>query len=150
MVTHSDRGETEVFREAIAELKEQIQGWQENPEGFLWQVEFPEVFQEGVVLILLSVIRHTSDQKTHQSRLKPTLKRQFPEVYTGTADLYIYFYKRGTRTSPCRSGILTYISSNTVSKGSSLARNSVTFFTDRSVSFTDCLILGVSLFLRLL
>ena len=43
--------------------------------------------------------------------IKPTLKRLFPEVYTSTADLYVYFYKRGTEL--LRSGgILAYISSN--------------------------------------
>ena len=42
--------------------------------------------------------------------LKPTLKEQY-DCYTGTADLYVYFYERGFQL--LRSdGILTYISSN--------------------------------------
>ena len=42
--------------------------------------------------------------------LKPTLKAQY-DCYTGTADLYIYFYERGFQLLRA-AGILTYISSN--------------------------------------
>ena len=42
--------------------------------------------------------------------LKPTLKTQY-DCYTGTADLYVYFYERGFQLLR-DNGILTYISSN--------------------------------------
>ena len=42
--------------------------------------------------------------------LKPTLKDQY-DCYTGTADLYVYFYERGFQLLR-DDGILTYISSN--------------------------------------
>ena len=42
--------------------------------------------------------------------LKPTLKDQY-DCYTGTADLYVYFYERGFQLLR-DNGILTYISSN--------------------------------------
>ena len=42
--------------------------------------------------------------------LKPTLKKQY-DCYTGTADLYVYFYERGFQLLR-EDGILTYISSN--------------------------------------
>ena len=42
--------------------------------------------------------------------LKPTLKKQY-DCYTGTADLYVYFYERGFQLLR-EKGILTYISSN--------------------------------------
>ena len=42
--------------------------------------------------------------------LKPTLKNQY-DCYTGTADLYVYFYERGFQMLR-EDGVLTYISSN--------------------------------------
>ena len=42
--------------------------------------------------------------------LKPALKNQY-NCYTGTADLYVYFYERGFQMLR-HSGVLTYISSN--------------------------------------
>ena len=60
--------------------------------------------------------------------IKPTLKRLFPEVYTSTADLYIYFYKRGTELLRL-AGVLTYISSNKFFRAA-YGENLRTFFTD--------------------
>ncbi|MFZ2361015.1 MAG: TaqI-like C-terminal specificity domain-containing protein [Anaerolineae bacterium] len=42
---------------------------------------------------------------------KPALKAHFPEVYQGTADLYVYFYAKGLRLLRPH-GVLVYISSN--------------------------------------
>ena len=42
--------------------------------------------------------------------LKPVLKNQY-DCYTGTADLYVYFYERGFQMLR-NNGVLTYISSN--------------------------------------
>ena len=109
LVTHNDP-EKQRLREAIAELKEQIQGWQENPEGLIWEVEFPEVFQEGGFDIVIGNPPYVRQEKIIP--IKPILKKLFPEVFTGKTDLYVYFYKRGAELLRKR-GILTYISSNT-------------------------------------
>ena len=108
LITHTD-SEKQKLREAIAELKGQLHGWQANEDEFVWRVEFPEVFQEGGFDMVIGnppYVRHELIRP-----IKPTLKKLFPEVYTSTADLYVYFYKRGTELLRV-SGVLTYISSN--------------------------------------
>ena len=125
-VTYTD-SEKQRLRETITELKRDLQGWSANQDEFVWQVEFSEVFQEGGFDIIIGnppYVRHELIRA-----IKPILERQFAEVYTSTADLYVYFYKRGTellRTG----GILTYISSNNflrVAYGKKLRE----FFTDK-------------------
>ena len=54
-------------------------------------------------------IRRMSVKKKFKE-LKPTLKDQY-DCYTGTADLYVYFYERGFQLLR-DNGVLTYISSN--------------------------------------
>ena len=108
LVTHID-AEKQELRETIAELKENLQGWQANADEFVWQVEFPEVFQEGGFDIVISNPPYVRQELI--SPIRRVLQQLFPEVYAGTADLYVYFYNRGAellRTS----GVLTYISSN--------------------------------------
>ena len=108
LVTHAD-AEKQELREVIAELKGQLHGWQADTDGFVWQVEFPEVFQEGGFDIVIGNPPYVQQELIRA--VKPTLKKRFPEVFVGTADLYVYFYKRGVellRTG----GVLAYISSN--------------------------------------
>ena len=108
LVTHVD-AEKQQLREVITDLKENLQGWQANTDEFVWQVEFSEVFQEGGFDIVIGnppYVRHELIRP-----IKPTLRRLFPEVYTSTADLYVYFYKRGCELLHA-AGVLTYISSN--------------------------------------
>ena len=113
MVTHADAKKQEL-REVIAELKKNIQGWQATEDEFVWQVEFPEVFQEGGFDIVIGNPPYIRHHKIHH--LKPTLKNQFGDFFTGMADLYVYFYKRGTELLRA-DGILTYISSNKFLRG---------------------------------
>jgi len=108
LVTHTDP-DKQRLREVIAELRESLQGWQANPDVFVWQVEFPEVFQEGGFDIVIGNPPYVRQELIRP--IKPTLNRLFPEVYIGTADLYVYFYKRGTELLRI-AGVLTYISSN--------------------------------------
>ena len=125
LVTHTDP-EKQRLRAEIAELKENLQGWQANADVFVWQVEFAEVFQEGGFDIVIGNPPYVRQELIRP--IKPTLKKLFPEVYAGTADLYVYFYKRGTELLRM-SGILTYISSNKFLRaayGKKLRR----FFTD--------------------
>ena len=101
--------EKQELREAIAELKRQLHGWQADADGFVWQVEFSEVFQEGGFDIVIGNPPYVRQELIRP--IKPILRRLFSEVYTGTADLYVYFYKRGTELLRTQ-GVLTYISSN--------------------------------------
>ncbi len=108
LVTYTDPEKREL-QKVIADLEKTLQGWRANKDEFVWQVKFSEVFQEGGFDVVIGNPPYVRQELIRP--IKPTLKRLFPEVYTGTADLYIYFYKRGTellRTS----GVLIYISSN--------------------------------------
>ena len=108
LVTHVDT-ERQQLREVIAELRENLQGWQADTDEFVWQVEFAEVFQEGGFDIVIGNPPYVRQELI--SPIRRVLQQLFPEVYAGTADLYVYFYNRGAellRTS----GVLTYISSN--------------------------------------
>ncbi len=108
LVAHND-AERQRLREVIADLEEQIQGWQESPEGFIWQVKFPKVFLEGGFDIVIGNPPYVRAELI--TPIKTILERLFPDVYIGTADLYVYFYKRGIELLRLN-GILTYISSN--------------------------------------
>ena len=108
LVTHNDP-EKQRLRAVIAELRENLQGWQANPDVFVWQVEFAEVFQEGGFDIVIGNPPYVRQELIRS--IRPVFERLFPEVYTGTADLYVYFYKRGTELLRV-GGVLTYISSN--------------------------------------
>ena len=108
LVTHVDT-ERQQLREVIAELRENLQGWQADADEFVWQVEFAEVFQEGGFDIVIGNPPYVRQELI--SPIRHVLQQLFPEVYAGTADLYVYFYNRGVellRTS----GVLIYISSN--------------------------------------
>ena len=126
LVTHTDP-DKQRLRETIAELKESLQGWQANADGFVWQIEFSEVFQEGGFDIVIGNPPYVRQEKIIP--IKPILKQQFPEIFVSQADLYVYFYKRGIELLRA-SGILTYISPNTflrVGFGKKLRK----FFTDK-------------------
>ena len=126
LVTHTDARKQEL-REVIAGLKESLQGWQANTDGFVWQVEFSEVFQEGGFDVVIGNPPYVRQEKIIS--IKQILEHQFPEVYIGTADLYVYFYKRGTELLRA-GGILSYISSNTFLR-SGFGKNLRKFFTDK-------------------
>ena len=124
--THTNLGKQRL-REAIAELKKSLQGWSENEDEFVWQVEFSEVFQDGGFDIIIGNPPYVRQELIRT--IKPILERQFPEVFTGTADLYVYFYKRGTELLRA-GGILTYISSNKFLRAK-YGRKLREFFTDK-------------------
>ena len=144
LVTHVD-AEKQELREVIAELKENLQGWQSNADEFVWQVEFSEVFQEGGFDIVIGNPPYIRHHKIHH--LKSTLKTQFGDFFTGMADLYVYFYKRGTELLRV-DGILTYISSNKFLRGR-YGKKLRQFFTDkvsihRLLDFGDVPVFGAS------
>ena len=108
LVTHAD-AEKKELREVIAGLKKNLQGWQANADEFVWQIEFSEVFQEGGFDIVIGNPPYVRQELI--SPIRRVLQQLFPEVYAGTADLYVYFYNRGAELLRTN-GVLTYISSN--------------------------------------
>jgi hypothetical protein len=107
--------------------------------GFDWAVEFAEVFSpqfapttlRGAMTTLVNVAPGQMElagqaaggfvvvlanppyvrQELLQRDYKDTLKRIYPEVYTGVADLYVYFYARALQLLH-PDGMLAFISSN--------------------------------------
>ncbi len=104
----------------IDEMRRKLSDWLHpgrEPEGFDWQVEFAEVFAGGedgsdraggfdVILANPPYVRQELIKE-----LKPALKSVFPEVYTGTSDLYVFFYARALQLLR-PGGMLSFISSN--------------------------------------
>ncbi|MBA3425647.1 MAG: Eco57I restriction-modification methylase domain-containing protein [Rubrobacter sp.] len=88
-----------------------------EPEGFDWQVEFAEVFAgetdgsdaDGGFDVILANPPYVRQELIRA--LKPALKKVYPTIYTGTSDLYVFFYGRALQLlSP--GGMLAFISSN--------------------------------------
>lgn len=77
---------------------------------FLYRLHFFEVFRDkggfDIVLANPPYVRQEliGDQK-------PALEKEYPQVYQGTADLYVYFYARGLNLLRPK-GVLAYITSN--------------------------------------
>ena len=75
-----------------------------------WRIQFAEVFVKNhgfdVVLANPPYVRQELIKD-----VKPELKRAFPEDYSGTADLYVYFYLRALQLL-APGGMLAFISSN--------------------------------------
>ncbi|MBC1191062.1 Eco57I restriction-modification methylase domain-containing protein [Microcystis aeruginosa CS-558/01A06] len=77
--------------------------------GFDWVVEFAEVLAEGGFDIQVANPPYVRQELIKD--LKPTLKQVYPEVYTGTSDLYCFFYARALQLLKT-GGMLAFISSN--------------------------------------
>ncbi|TRU92021.1 MAG: class I SAM-dependent DNA methyltransferase [Microcystis wesenbergii Mw_QC_S_20081001_S30D] len=77
--------------------------------GFDWVVEFAEVLAEGGFDIQVANPPYVRQELIKD--LKPTLKQVFPGVYTGTSDLYCFFYARALQLLKT-GGMLAFISSN--------------------------------------
>lgn len=110
MTAHS--GEKTRLKTEIGEIKRSIAEWSYggNPVvGFDWQVEFAEVFAEGGFDIIVANPPYVRHEKITDP--KPILQNVFPEVYTGVADLYAYFYARALQLLR-PGGMLAFISSN--------------------------------------
>jgi methylase of polypeptide subunit release factors len=114
------------LRREIDELRANIVTWAHpkgGSEGFDWAVVFAEVFagpqlaastlggdkQSGFDIILANplYVRHELLGSDYKAQLKPI----YPEAYTGTADLYVYFYSRTLQLLK-PGGMLAFISSN--------------------------------------
>ena len=77
--------------------------------GFDWAVEFAEVMADGGFDIQVANPPYVRQELIKE--LKPTLKHVYPEVYTGTSDLYCFFYARALQLLQ-PGGMLAFISSN--------------------------------------
>jgi len=90
-------------------LRRRLLGDPDHP-TFLWRVDFAEVFLEkgGFDLMIANPPYVRQERIKH---LKADLRRVFPEVYHGMADIYVYFYAQGLRQLR-DGGVLVYISSN--------------------------------------
>lgn len=60
--------------------------------GFDWSLDFAEVFADGGFDIVVANPPYVRQELI--KHLKPSLKKVFPEIYSGTADLYCFFYAR--------------------------------------------------------
>lgn len=104
------------LEQQINDRKTKITAWLHEGgagEGFDWAVEFAEVFSTAngaggfdIVLANPPYVRQEliKDQK-------PAFKRVYGNLYTGTADLYVYFYLRALQLLK-PGGMLAFISSN--------------------------------------
>lgn len=100
------RTEIEGVREQIRLLTRQTV----NKAGFDWQVEFAEVFMDGGGFDII-VANPPYVRQERIKDLKPDLQRVHPDVYTGIADLYVFFYSRALQLLK-QGGMLAFISPN--------------------------------------
>ncbi|MEH2398245.1 Eco57I restriction-modification methylase domain-containing protein [Nostoc sp.] len=101
------------LEQEINDLKTQIRlitnGNTKAPEGFDWAVEFAEVFADGGFDIQVANPPYLRQELI--KHLKPTLQKVYPAVYTGTSDLYCFFYARALQLLKS-GGMLAFVSPN--------------------------------------
>jgi len=108
------------LRGEIDGLRDEISGWAHpggKVSGFDWQVEFAEVFagetdgsdRAGGFAVILANPPYVRQELIRD--LKPALKKVYPTIYTGTSDLYVFFYGRALQLLR-PGGMLAIISSN--------------------------------------
>jgi len=111
MRTH-EGGKKQKLEQEINDLKTQIAlitHGSTQVAGFDWAVEFAEVFADGGFDIQVANPPYVRQELI--KHLKPTLQKVYPAVYTGTSDLYCFFYARALQLLKS-GGMLAFISSN--------------------------------------
>ena len=101
------------MRDEINAVREQIRIFTRRSTGALgfdWQVEFAEVFADGGGFDII-VANPPYVRQENIKHLKPDLQKVHPDVYTGVADLYVFFYSRALQLLR-PGGMLSFISSN--------------------------------------
>jgi hypothetical protein len=78
---------------------------------FHWELEFPEVFGKDDLGFDIVIGNPPYVRQERLSSDKAYLQACYSDVYSGTADVYVFFLKRGVRILR-RSGMLSYIVSN--------------------------------------
>jgi type I restriction-modification system DNA methylase subunit len=74
-----------------------------------WRVAFAEVFRSGGFDVILANPPYVRQELI--KALKPALKMVYQHLFSGTADLYVFFYLRGLQLL-APGGMLVFISSN--------------------------------------
>lgn len=100
------------LRGQVEAQKQEIATWTRGTkqvQDFDWQVEFAEVFADGGFDVVVANPPYVRQELI--KAIKPALKPVYPEVYTGTSDLYVYFYARALQMLK-PAGMLVFISSN--------------------------------------
>ena len=104
---HSQKGE---LRTQIGKARADIASWSHRDDkGFDWPIEFAEVFVGAGFDVVLANPPYVRQELIKE--FKPRLAKVYPAVYSGTADLYCYFYARGIELLHA-GGMLVFISSN--------------------------------------
>jgi hypothetical protein len=127
--------EKTALRYKVLGLKKEIADWSHSgtaTPGFDWQVEFAEIFEGSESARSLGGGFNFGFELAEQPKpggfdivlanppyvrqelikdLKPILKKVYPDLYCGTADLYVYFYIRALQLLK-PGGMLVFISSN--------------------------------------
>lgn len=105
--------ETSLLEQRKAEKIPDIQKLQRHnvKPYFLWKLHFNEVFagENGGFDIVIANPPYVRQEKIKGQ--KPALKIEFGNFFSGTADLYTYFYKRGVEIL-CDGGHLCFIAPN--------------------------------------
>jgi len=76
-----------------------------------WRVQFPEAFSSGERGFDVVVANPPYVRQELITALKPSLEQIYPEVYTGVADLYVYFYARAMQLLRL-GGLMAFITPN--------------------------------------
>ncbi|MDQ3257005.1 MAG: Eco57I restriction-modification methylase domain-containing protein, partial [Acidobacteriota bacterium] len=101
--TLRDRREQTALRELVKHRRDNRKNY------FLWKLHFVEVFQgKGGFDVVIGNPPYVRQEEI--KHLKPALQRSF-QTFTGTADLYVYFYECGVRSLNPK-GTLAFITSN--------------------------------------
>jgi hypothetical protein len=85
--------EKQTLRSQVEHLRKEIMGFSNrNADGFDWVIDFAEVFIDGGFDIVIANPPYVRQELI--TSLKPLLKKRFPLIYSGAADLLCYFYGR--------------------------------------------------------
>lgn len=108
--------QTQGWKNTIAQLQKLKQNKDEPFKHFDWKLDFPEVLNPYLVNgnagfdIVIGNPPYVRQERLGQS-LKHVLKKRFPKVANGTADLYVYFFGIGLELFR-EKGVLCYITLN--------------------------------------
>ncbi|NLE00121.1 MAG: N-6 DNA methylase, partial [Fibrobacter sp.] len=103
--------ELEVQLKISEQQKNQLHEFRNKPERpfFLWHLFFQDVFEKGGFDIVIANPPYVRQESIKE--LKPLLENEGFDCFTGTADLFVYFYEKAVKLLK-KKGILTFITSN--------------------------------------
>jgi type I restriction-modification system DNA methylase subunit len=118
-LNRGEKFEAEKFQKELNKLLTQIEEWKsqasvehyDTGEIFDWTVEFAEVFADGGFDVVLANPPFIRQELLGRDYKENHLKPNFPEVYSGTADIYVYFFARANAMLK-ENGVGCFISSN--------------------------------------